>query len=56
MLFIILNSVKYYYHIQMGAKYGVGGKLSKAVQSFYIDRCACVRVGNYVTEWFLILD
>ena len=32
--------------------YGVGGKLLKAVQSFYIDSTACVRVGNYVSEWF----
>ena len=31
--------------------YGVGGKLLKAVQSFYVDR-ACVRVGNDVSEWF----
>ena len=32
--------------------HGVGGKLLKAVQSFYIDSIACVRVGNYVSEWF----
>ena len=32
--------------------YGVGGKLLKAVQSFYIDSRACVRVGNDVSEWF----
>ena len=25
--------------------YGVGGKLLKAVQSFYVDRKACVRIG-----------
>ena len=31
--------------------YGVGGKLLKAVPSFYIDR-ACVRGGNDVSEWF----
>ena len=31
---------------------GVGGKLLKAVQSFYIDSRACVRVGNDVSEWF----
>ena len=24
----------------------------KAVQSLYIDSRACVRVGNYVSEWF----
>ena len=32
--------------------YGVGGKLLKAVQSFYIDSRACVRVGNDGSEWF----
>ena len=32
--------------------YGVGGKLLKAVQSFYEDSRACVRVGNDVSEWF----
>ena len=32
--------------------YGVGGKLLKAVQSFYIDCRASVRVGNDVSEWF----
>ena len=32
--------------------YGVGGKLLKAVQSFYIDSRACVLVGNYVSERF----
>ena len=32
--------------------YGVGGKLLKAVQSFYVDSRACVRVGNGVSEWF----
>ena len=31
--------------------YGVGGKLLKAVQSFYVDSSACV-VGNDVSEWF----
>ena len=34
--------------------YGVGGKLLKAVQSFYIDSRACVRVENDVSEWFPI--
>ena len=34
--------------------YGVGGKLLKAVKSFYVDSRACVRVGNYVSEWFLV--
>ena len=32
--------------------YGVGGKLLKAVQSFYEDSRARVRVGNDVKEWF----
>ena len=32
--------------------YVVGGKLLKAVQSFYVDSRACVRVGNDVSEWF----
>ena len=35
---------------QMLRVYGVGGKLSKAVQSFNVDSRACVRVGNDVTE------
>ena len=34
--------------------YGVGGKLLKAVQSFYVDSRACVRVGNDVSRWFLV--
>ena len=34
--------------------YGVGGKLLKAVQSFYVDSRACVRVGNDVSEWFQV--
>ena len=29
--------------------YGVGGKLLKAVESFYVDSMAC---GNEVSEWF----
>ena len=37
---------------QMLRVYGVGGKLLKAVQSFYVDSWACVRVGNDVSEWF----
>ena len=37
---------------QMLRVYGVGGKLLKAVQSFYIDSRACVLVGNEVSEWF----
>ena len=35
---------------QMLTVYGVGGKLLKAVQSFYVDSRACVRVGNDVSE------
>ena len=31
--------------------YRVGGKLLKAVQSFYVDIRACVRVGSYASEW-----
>ena len=37
---------------QMLIVYGVGGKLLKAVRSFYIDSTACVLVGNDVSEWF----
>ena len=37
---------------QMLRVYGVGGKLLKAVQSFYEDSWACVRVGNDVSKWF----
>ena len=32
--------------------YEIGGKLLKAVQSFYIDSRASGRVGNDVSEWF----
>ena len=34
--------------------YGVGGKLLKAVQSFYIDSRACAQVGNDTSEWFRV--
>ena len=34
---------------QMFRVYGVGGKLLKAVQSFYVDIKACVRVENDVS-------
>ena len=37
---------------QMLRVYGVGRKLLKAVQSFYVDSRACVRVGNDVSESF----
>ena len=40
---------------QMLRVYGVGGNLLKAVQSFYIDSRACVRVGNDVSEWFPVM-
>ena len=40
---------------QMLRVYGVGGKLLKAVQSFYVDSRACVRVGNDVSEWFPVV-
>ena len=39
---------------QMLRVYGVGGKLLKEVNSFNIDSWACVRVGNDVSEWFLV--
>ena len=37
---------------QMLRVHRVGGKLLKAVQSFYVDSRACVRVENDVSEWF----
>ena len=37
---------------QMLRVYRVGGKLLKAVQSFYVDSRACVWVGNGMSEWF----
>ena len=37
---------------QMLRVYGVGRKLLKAVQSFYVDSRACVCVGNDVSQWF----
>ena len=39
---------------QMLRVYGVGGKLLKEMQSFYVDSGACVQVGNDVSEWFLV--
>ena len=39
---------------QMQRVYGVGGKLLTAVQNFYVDSRACVRVGNEVSEWFQV--
>ena len=35
--------------------YGVGGKLLKALQSFYVDSRTCVRVGNDVSEWLPVM-
>ena len=37
---------------QMLRVYGVEGNLLRAVQSVYIDRRACVRLGNDMSEWF----
>ena len=34
--------------------YGVGGKLLKAVQNFYVDSRACVKIVNEVSEWFSV--
>ena len=34
--------------------YGVGGKLLKEVESFYVDSRVCVKVGNDVSEWFVV--
>ena len=38
--------------LQMLRVHGVGGNLLKAVQSFYVDSIASVRVGNDVSKWF----
>ena len=43
---------KAYDTIEMLRVYGVGGKLLKSVQSFYVDSRACVLVGNDASEWF----
>ena len=37
---------------QMLRVYGIGGKLLKAVLSFYVNSRACGRVGNDVSELF----
>ena len=34
--------------------YGVGGKLLKAVHSFYVDSRACARIGKEISEWFSV--
>ena len=39
---------------QMLRLYGVGGKLLKALESFYKDSSSYVQVGNDVSEWFLV--
>ena len=36
--------------------YGVGGKLLKALQSFYVDSTICVQVENDVSGFWLMLD
>ena len=36
--------------------YGVNGKLLEAVQSFYRESSACVRIGNVKSVWFLVND
>ena len=41
---------------QMLRVYGVGRKLLKVVQTFYVASIACVRMGNDVSEWFPVLD
>ena len=39
---------------KMLSVYGVGGKLLKAAQSFYVESRTCVLVGIYGSEWFPI--
>ncbi len=34
--------------------YELGGRLLKGVKSFYKNSRACVRVGNGVSDWFLV--
>ncbi len=34
--------------------YGLGGRMLKGVKSFYENSRACVRMGNDVTDWFLV--
>ena len=34
--------------------YGIGGRLLQGVKSLYVGSKACVRVGNEVSEWFLV--
>ena len=49
--FIILPIIK---SKQMLRVYGVGGKLLKVVQSFYVHSRTCVRAGMDVSEWIPI--
>ena len=46
------DTIDLYGRCQMLRVYRVGGKLLKAVQSFYVDSKACVQVGICVSEWF----
>ena len=34
--------------------YGTSGRLLRSVKSLYVSRKACVRIGNEVSEWFLM--
>ena len=44
------RSAWYVADVKSVCMHGVVGKLLKAVESFYIDSRACVRVGNNVSE------
>ena len=33
---------------------GINGRLLRGVKSLYVGSKACVRVGNEVSEWFLV--
>ena len=33
---------------------GTGGRLLRGVKSLYVVSKACIRVGNKVSEWFLV--
>ena len=48
------DSIDRYGMWQMQRVYRVGRNLLKAVQNFNVDGRACVRVGNYVSEWFSV--
>ena len=34
--------------------YGLEGRLLKGVKSFYVNSRTCLRLGNSVSEWFLV--